>query len=90
AGSKPYFHEQIAYNLLFRWFAGLSEGGGCECAPTFDDELDAVAGHAGIAELLRQALDDGLLTPANWAMRKRAAQRPAGTGRRPLAPGGRA
>ena len=39
---------------------------------------------------LRQALDDGLLTPANWAMRKRAAQRPAGTGRRPLAPGGRA
>lgn len=90
AGSKTYFHEQIAYNLLFRWFAGLSEGNGCECAPAFDDELDAVAGHADIAELLRQALDDGLLTPANWAMRKRAAQRPAGTGRRPLAPGGRA
>ena len=90
AGSKPYFHEQIAYNLLFRWFAGLSEGNGCECAPSFDQELEAIAAHAGVAALLRQALDDGLLAPANWAMRKRAAQRPAGTGRRPLAPGGRA
>ena len=85
-GSRRYFLEQIAYNLLFRWFAGLDAGLGADEAD-LDRELDLIGRRPEIVQVLHQALDDGLLTPPSWAVRKRAARSPAGTGQRPLARG---
>ena len=85
-GSRRYFLEQIAYNLLFRWFAGLTQGLGADEAD-LDRELDLIGRRPEIVQVLHQALDDGLLTPPSWAVRKRAARSPAGTGQRPLARG---
>ena len=34
-GSRRYFLEQIAYNLLFRWFAGLTQGWAPTRRPTW-------------------------------------------------------
>ena len=77
-GSRRYFLEQIAYNLLFRWFAGLTQGLGADEEADLDRELDLIGRRPEIVQVLHQALDDGLLTPPSWAVRKRAARvRPA-------------
>ena len=86
-GQPPPSLEQIAYNLLFRWFAGLTQGLGADEEADLDRELDLIGRRPEIVQVLHQALDDGLLTPPSWAVRKRAARSPAGTGQRPLARG---